>query len=271
MESGATVFDCLTISGGRLRFLIERDFITIREADGDSLQIQGDQLTRIEYRNYPWTFRNQGLHFVLLFAYRHGKQVAKREICLSSCDQASIDLLLTLKARFPAKSFIGPNEAERQRVLAASYRAVYRLHSLGISSFLGVTTGIVIIAILMLKLPLVTMVPASIVNGSRFHTVAMVLMVLALCLFSLLLAILGKRLMVIRSDPRGLTSKAILHRREIHWQDLEVGRAAAEESRVYMGLFCYYCDRPEVSRLYREFYYRGKVSLEEAKGLMAFW
>ena len=299
MESGARVFDCLTISGGRLRFLVEPDSITIREPDGESLQIRGDQLTRIEFRNHPWNLQNRGRHFALSFVYRNGTEKATRDAYLSSCDQASIDLLLTLKARFPEKSVIGPNEAERQRVLAASYRGVYRLHSLGISSFLGVTTGILIIAILMLKLPLVTAVPTSVADGSGFHTAARVVMILALALFSLLVAILWKRLMVVRTGPRGLTRKAILQRRAICWQDLEVGGAAAEESRVYAGLFCYYCDRPEVfaskayveiplqdgagrtttvklpvdeaSRLYRELYYRGKVSLEEAKGLMAFW
>ncbi|HVO85368.1 MAG TPA: hypothetical protein VMU60_13160, partial [Syntrophobacteria bacterium] len=111
-------------------------------------------------------------------------------------------------------------------------------------------------------------------------------------------AILGKRLMVIRTDARGLISKIIFQRRAILWQHLEVGGAAAGESRVYTGLFCYYCDRPEVfaakayveiplqdgagrtttvklpvdeaSRLYREFYYRGKISLQAAQGLMAF-
>jgi hypothetical protein len=104
--------------------------------------------------------------------------------------------------------------------------------------------------------------------------------------------------MVIRTDARGLTSKTMFRRRTIRWQDLDVGGAAAGESRVYTGLFCYYCDRPEVfaskayveislrdgadrtttvklpvdeaSRLYRELHYRGKASLEEAKGLMAF-
>ncbi|HYA02249.1 MAG TPA: hypothetical protein VEI04_03960 [Syntrophobacteria bacterium] len=298
MEPGATVFDCLTISGERLRFLVARDSVTIREPHGDSLQIRGEQLTRIEYRNLPWTLQNRGPQFALSFAYRNGTEEATRDVYLPSCDQASVDLLLALKNRHPDKSFIGPNEAERERVLAASYRAVYRLHSLAISTFLGVSTGILVIAILMLKLPLVTTVPASIGNGPRFHTAAMVLMVLALCLFSLLIAILGKRLMVLRSDPRGLTSKAILQRRTIRWQDLEVGRAAAEESTIYTGLFCYYCDRPEVvaskayveiplqdgaartttvklpvdeaSRFYRELYYRGKVSLEAAEGVMAF-
>jgi hypothetical protein len=299
MESGARVFDCLTISGGRLRFLVGPDFITIREPDGESLQIRGDQLTRIEFRNHPWNLRNRGLHFALSFVYRNGTEKATTVAWLSSCDQASIDLLLILKARFPEKSFIGPNEVERQHVLAASYRAVYRLHSLGISSFLGVTTGILIIAIFMLKLPLVTAVPMSAADGSGFHTAAQVLMIVALVLSYLLVAILGKRLMVIRTDPRGLTSKTMVRRRAIRWQDLDVGGAAAEESRIYTGLFCYYCDRPEVfaskayveiplqdgagrtttvklpvdeaSRLYRELHYRGKVSLEEAREMMAFW
>jgi len=299
MESGARVFDCLTFSGERLRFLVEPDRITIRELHGGSLPIKDDQLSRIDYRNHPWTLRNRGPHFALSFVYRDGIEKATRQVCLSSCDQASIDLLLALKARFPEQSFIGPNEAERQRVLATSHRAVYRLHSLGISSFLGVTTGILIIAILMLKLPLVTAVPARVGSGSGFRTAAIALMVLALALVSLLAGILGKRLMVIRTDATGLTSKTVLRTRSISWQDLEVGGAAAEEARVYTGLFCYYCDRPEVfaskayveiplqygidrttaitlpmdeaSRLYRELYYRGKVTLEEAKGLMAFW
>ncbi len=73
---------------------------------------------------------------------------------------------------------------------------------------------------------------------------------------------------------------------------------AADESTIYTGLFCYYGDQPEAfaskadveiplqdgagrlstgklrtdeaNRLDREFSYRGKASLEEAKGLMAF-
>ena len=299
MESGARVFDCLTISGKRLRFLVKPDSITIREPEGESLQIRGGGLTRIEHWNHSWTLQNRGRYFALSFVYRDGTGQATRNVYLSSCDQASIDLLLTLKARFPEQSLIGPNEMERQRVLAASYRAVYRLHSLGISACLGVTTGILIIAILMLTLPLVTAVPTSVAAGPGFHRAAKVLVALALALCSLLVAILGKGLMVIRTDPRGLTSKTIFQRRAIRWQDLQVGNAAAEESRVYTGLFCYYCDRPEVfaskayveiplqdgagrrttvklpvdeaSRLYRELYYRGKVSLEGAKELMAFW
>jgi hypothetical protein len=299
MECGARVFDCLTFSGERLRFLVEPDSIIIRKGHGDSLSIRGDQLTRIEYRKHPWALRNRGHHFALSFIYRDGREKARKDVCLSSCDQASIDLLLALKARFPKKSFIGPNEAERQRVLASSHRALYRLHSLGISTCLGVTTGILVIALLMLKLPLVTTAPTSLVDGSAFRTVARVFSLLALALFSLLAAILGKRLMVIRTDARGLTSKTILRRRAIRWQDLEVGSAAAEESRVYTGLFCYYCDRPEVfaakayveiplqdkrgrttaarlptdeaGRLYRELYYRGKVSFEEAKEVIGFW
>ena len=299
MDSGTAVFDCLTISGVRLHFLVEPDSITIRRPDSESLQIRRDQLTRIEFRNHSWTLQNRGRYFALSFVYRDGTGQATRNVYLSSGDQASIDLLLTLKARFPEQSLIGPNEMERQRVLAASYRGVYRLHSLGISSFLGVTTGILIIAILMPKLPLVTAVPTSVAVAPGFHTAARVVMILALALFSLLAAILGKRLMVIRTDPTGLTSTAILQRRAIRWQDLQVGGATAEEFRVYTGLFCYYCNRPEVfaskayveiplqdgagrtttvelpvdeaSRLYRELYYRGKVSDEEAKGLMAFW
>jgi len=299
MESGARVFDCLTFSGESLYFLVEPDSITIRELHGDALQIRGDQLTRIVYRNHPWSLQNQGRHFALSFTYRNGTEKATTDVYLSSCDQASIDLLLALKARFPEKSFIGPNEVGRQRVLAASHRALYRLHSLGISTFLGVTTGILVIAILMLKFPPVTTAPTSMVDGSGFHTTARVFVALALALCSLLVAILGKWLMVIRTDPRGLTSKTIFRRRAIRWHDLEVGGAAAEESRVYTGLYCYYCDRPEVfaskayvelplrdkrgrtttvklpvdkaSRLYRELHYRGKVSLEEAKEVMAFW
>jgi hypothetical protein len=139
MDSGARVFDCLTVSGVRLRFLVGPDSITIQDPDGESLQIRGDQLARIEFRNHPWNLQNRGRHFALSFVYRNGTEKTTRDACLSSCDQASIDLLLILKARFPEKSLIGPNEAERQYVLAASYRGLYRLHSLGISSFLGVS------------------------------------------------------------------------------------------------------------------------------------
>ncbi len=298
MESGAAVFDCLTISGERLRFLVERDFITIREPDGDSLQIQGDQLTRIEFRNHPWNLQKRGRHFALSFVYRNGTEKGARDAYLSSCDQASIDLLLTLKARFPEQSLIGPNEAERQRVLAASYRAVYRLHSLGISSFLGVSTGILVIAIMMLRLLLATMDPKNIVNAAGLHATERVLVGLALVPFALLVAILGKGLMVVRTSAEGLTWQTIFRRGTVKWGELRVGSAETQVSNVYTGLYCFYCDQPEVfsskayleiplhegerrtatvklsvdeaSRLYRELYYRRNVSLESANAVMAF-
>ena len=104
--------------------------------------------------------------------------------------------------------------------------------------------------------------------------------------------------MVVKADRAGLTVQKVFSRKKFMWDELEPGGVRNERSNVYTGLFCYNSDQAnvlatsniveipirtgaaraivlkmpadEAGRLYREFYYRGKVSLEEAEGVKAF-
>jgi hypothetical protein len=107
-----------------------------------------------------------------------------------------------------------------------------------------------------------------------------------------------RRLMVVKTDRTGLTIRRFLMSKRFNWDEIEAGNARKETSNIYTGLFCYYSDQvnvlatsnlievclktrggdaislkmaaDEAGRLYRELYYRDKVSLEEAEVVKAF-
>jgi hypothetical protein len=104
--------------------------------------------------------------------------------------------------------------------------------------------------------------------------------------------------MVLRTDPDGLTVRRVFASRRLSWRDVEIGEPRSDAFNVYTGLFCYYSDRvnvvasrslveipllfqgktkttlrlnlEEAGPLFRELFYRDKVTLETARKVGAF-
>jgi hypothetical protein len=110
--------------------------------------------------------------------------------------------------------------------------------------------------------------------------------------------IAAKVLMTLRTDHGGLTLRRVFVSIKLSWEDVTIGEARSDVFNVYTGLFCYYSDRvnvvssrslveipllrgakveatlrmnlEEAGPLFRELYYRGKVTLETARKIGAF-
>ena len=212
--------------------------------------------------------------------------------------QANTDLILFLKSHYPDQCLIGPNEKERRWLLEGSAKNVYRLYNLGLAATLGIISAILIIQIIFLYLSLSTSQFIIVSNTDAFYRAGKILFIVALIPISLLILIMMKRLMIVKTDRRGLTIQRIFTRKRLNWDEIEPGNATEETSSIYTGLFCYYSDKvnvlatsslikvclrtragdaiflkmaaDEAGRLYRELYYRGKVSLEEASSSEGF-
>jgi hypothetical protein len=222
----------------------------------------------------------------------------KKDILLFHDRQVNTDLILFLKSRYPDQCLIGPNEKEKRWLITASTKNVYRLYNLGFATILGIISAILIIQIIFLYLSLSTSQFVIVSNTDTFYRAGKILFIIALIPISLLVLIMMKRLMVVTTDRRGLTIQKIFARKTLKWEEIEPGKARKETSSIYTGLFCYYSDRvnilttsslievclrtragaaiflkmaaDEAGRLYRELYYREKVSLEEANTVKAF-
>jgi hypothetical protein len=222
----------------------------------------------------------------------------EKDILLFHDRQANTELILFLKSHYPDQCLIGPNEKERRWLLQGSAKNVYRLYNLGLAATLGIISAILVIQIIFLYLSLSTSQFVIVSNTDTFYRAGKILLIIALIPISLLILIIMKRLMVIKTDRTGLTIQRFLTRKRLNWDDISPGNAKEDTSSIYTGLFCYYSDQvnilatssliefclrtregdaiflkmaaDEAGRLYRELYYRGKVSLEEASTVKAF-
>jgi hypothetical protein len=68
----------------------------------------------------------------------------------------------------------------------------------------------------------------------------------AFIFLTLLMLIVIRRLMVVKTDQRGLIIQRLLVRSSLNWEDIVPGNAKMETSNVYTGLFCYYSDQVNV-------------------------
>ena len=169
---------------------------------------------------------------------------------------------------------------------------------MGLATTLGIISAILIIQIIFLYLSLSTSQFVVVSNTDTFYRAGKILFIITFIPLSLLILIIMKRLMVVKTDRTGLTIQRFLTRKRLNWDEIEPGNAKEETSSIYTGLFCYYSDQvnilatsslievclrtragdaiflkmaaDEAGRLYRELYYRGKVSLEEASIVKAF-
>jgi len=283
---------------GTIEFESDGDNLYIRESDENEYLIPSNALRRIGYRNHPWIFRDNGVCFRLSITWLNNGRERKRDILLLHDRQANSDLILFLKSRYPDLCFIGPNEGEKEGLLSSSRVNHYRLYALGLAATLGIISAILIIQIIFLYLSLYTSQFVMVSNAGVFYRAGEILVIFALIPLISLIMIIRKKLMVVRTDHRGLIMQKVFVRKTLMWDELEPGCVSNVTSNVYTGLFCYNSDQAnvltvsslvevplrirtgksivlrmpadEAGMLYRELYYRGKVSLEEAKGVKAF-
>jgi hypothetical protein len=282
---------------GKIEFEIAGDVLLIRETGKGEFRIPINSLLRIEYRNHPWMCQNS-FCFLLSVVWTIGRSTQKRELLLFHDRKENTKLLRFLEARYPNQCLIGPSEQERARLLTDANKNLYRLYALGFATSLGIISAILIIQIIFIYLSLSTSQFATVENADAFYRAGKVLFIMVLVPLTLLIMILLKKLMVVKTDQKGLTLQKVFMRKTLKWEELELDGAKMETSNIYTGLFCYYSDQAnvltassvveiplmkrkgnaivlkmsagEAGRLYREFYYRGKVSLEEARAVKAF-
>ncbi len=251
-----------------------------------------------------WTASNTGPgHGVLEHACRRfglpsvtgGAKAARlfKQVVLSGEDSRNVELLHRLESRYPDIAFVGPNERERNTVLADTWRGAYALHSLQILTPVGIVMGLLMVSVLNVSLILAEDMSVRAVSLQAMSRTRDLLLVLCLVPAAFMALILGKMWMVLRTDPEGLTIRRIIGSKRLTWQDVEIGEPRSDAFNVYTGLFCYYSDRvnvvssrslveipllfrgkpkttlrlnlEEAGPLFRELYYRGKVTLETAR------
>ena len=291
------IFQCEGPSG-KIEFEIDGETLRIREPGEREVQIASNTLLWIEYRNNPWILNDNGICFRLSVTWMNDGSKRKKDILLFHDRQANADLILFLKSHYPDQCLIGPNEKERHRLIEGYGRNVYRLYNLGLAATLGIISAILIIQVIFLYLSLSTSQFIIVSNTDAFYRAGKILFIIALIPLGLLILIIMRRLMVVKTDRRGLTIRRFLTSKRLNWGEIEPGIARKETSSIYTGLFCYYSDKvnilatssliqvclrtragdtiflkmaaDEAGRLYRELYYRGKVTLEEASIVKAF-
>jgi hypothetical protein len=282
---------------GKIEFETAKEILLIRETGKGECPIPINSLLRIEYRNHPWMFQNS-FCFSLSLVFTVGGSAQKRELLLFHDQKENTDLLRFLEIRYPNQCLIGPSEQEQSLLLNDANKNIYRLYALGFVTSLGIISVILIIQIFFVYLSLSTSQFATVENTDGFYRAGKFLFITLLLPLTLLMMILLKKLMVVKTDQRGLTLQKVVMRKTLNWEDIEPCTARMETSNIYTGLFCYYSDQAnvltassvveiplrkrkgdtivlkmsagEAGRLYREFYYRGKVSLEEARAVKAF-
>ena len=275
------------IGGGVIRIVNGRKNLSIAE----------DHLQRIEYHPGSWRFGSSGPVLWLQFLYRDGGHQGKAQIALAADDPRTFDFLQDLKGRFPGQSCIGTNEDEKERVLSTRWRGTYGLHALHILTPAGIVTGLLLI--LALAVILAESMPARAMSNETLLQALFVFLGLALVPAALMALIAAKALMTLRTDHQGLALRRVFGTHEAFMARMSRSvRLRSDAFNVYTGLFCYYSDRvnvvssrslveipllhggkvettlrlnlEEAGPLFRELYYRGKVTLETARKIGAF-
>jgi hypothetical protein len=276
---------------------VELDTGVIRIVNGKkSLSMEEKNLLRIEHHPGSWRFGSSGPVLWVRFLYLDGGQQRKAEIALAADDRRTFDFLQCLKGLFPDRACIGINEHEKERVLSNRWHGTYGLHALHILTPAGIVTGLLLV--LALAAMLAESMPARAVSDSSLMQVLLAFLGLAIIPAAVMALIAAKVLMTLRTDYEGLTIRRLFGGARLAWRDVEIGEPRSGAFNVYTGLFCWYSDRvnvvssrtlveipllhggreettlrvnlEEAGPLFRELYYRGKVTLETAKKVGAF-
>jgi hypothetical protein len=283
---------------GDVQFRTENGHLSVIDEKGN-MSIPEESLVRIEYRPGSWRTETCAPAIRLAIRYRKGDgRTLLKQVILSGEDSRNVELLHRLEARYPDIAFIGPSEREKNTILADTWRCAYALHSLHILTPVGIVTGLLLVSVLNISLILAEDMLVRAVSLQAISQARDLFLALCLVPAAFMALILGRMQMVVRTDPEGLTIRRIIGGRKHFWRDVEIGEPRSDAFNVYTGLFCYYSDRvnvvssrslveipillrektkttlrlnlEEAAPLFRELYYRGKVTLETAQKVGAF-
>lgn len=300
MKNGDTSPVILESTGlsGDVQFRIGNGHLSVSGREGN-LSIPDERLDRIEYRPGSWRTEASCPAIRLAVHYRKddGREMLK-QILLSGEDSRCVELLRRLEECYPDKTLIGPNEREKQTVLADSWRGRYGLHALHILTPLGIITGLLLVSLFVVSVILAEDMPVRAVSLQAISRARYLLIGLGLVPAVFMVLIIGKIRMTLSTDHQGLTICRVFGSRRLSWRDVEIGKPSTDVFNVYTGMFCYYSDRVNVissrdlleipllrgsrvettlrlnfeqaAPLFRELYYRGKVAFETARKIGAF-
>jgi hypothetical protein len=298
MKDGDTYPVVLNGTGpsGDMQFRTENGHLSVIDERGN-LSIPEESLIRIEYRPGSWRTGAGAPAIRLAIHYRKGdNREALKQVLLSGEDNRNVEILRRLESLYPDIAFIVQNEQEKKIILADAWRGTYTLHALHILTPLGIVAGLLLVSVV--SLILAEDMPVRAASLQAISQARNLLLVLSLIPASFMALILGRMRMVLRTDPEGLTVCRVFGRRRLSWQDVEIGEPRSDVFNVHTGLFCYYSDRvnviasrslveiplllggkaettvrlnlEEAAPLFRELYYRAKVTLQTAKKVGAF-
>lgn len=282
---------------GPVRVEIEGGAIRIARGKKKVL-IPGNALLGIHHIPCSWRTGRSVPSLRIRFDHGRPEHPQKTQIALAADDSVLPVFLDALAERFPAQFRLGPDESEKTRILSAGHLGCYGLHALHILTPSGIVTAMLIVFALILSLILAESMPARSVGDETLRAAQRVLLGMALIPAAVMALVLAKRLMVLRTDERGLTVRRLFGRLRVLWREVEVAEPRSDAFKVYRGLFCCDSDRVEVvsSRclaeipllragmrvttvrmpleeagpFFRELYYRGKVTRETAEAFGGF-
>jgi hypothetical protein len=299
IESG-TENDCsfdLAGIAGPVRVSIGGGVVRIVSGKKDQ-SIPEESLLRIEHIPGSWRSGSSGPGLLIQFLYRAGERQRKAQIALATDDPRTRDFLQWLKDSFPKQACFGPNQGEKDRILSLNRKSAYSLHALHILTPVGIVMGLLMVSVLNVSFVIAEDMAVRAVSLQALSQVRELLLVLCLVPAAFMALILGRMRMVLRTDREGLTIRRMIGGKKYSWRDVEIGEPRSDAFNVYTGLFCYYSDSvnvvssrslveiplllrekkkttlrlnlEEAAPLFRELYYRGKVTLETAKKYGAF-
>jgi hypothetical protein len=286
-------------SRGSVQFRLGNDFIFITEASkNEELSFREKDLILISYAVHPWTIQGCITYIEINFTYSADGRQKKKSIILNGLEKNATELLDFLQERYGEICRIKPTEKERAEMLSPAYSAAYGLHNLNVLTPLGVISGLLIIFVLVLYLMIATTARSIMPDPGRMNQAGIIIMILSLIPLGIMHLIATKRLMVAKTDEKGLTVRHFLLGRHCSWQKLTITAQEPSTHKVYRGLYCEASDHGEVvaakallrlsfackhekelklsmpvdeaGRLFRELYYRNIISLEDAKQIGAF-
>ena len=298
LKTGKIIFECSGLKD-TVRFRLENGSVFISESpQNDEFMFKEKDLILISYTIQPWMIRGCNNNIELTFTYSENCRQKKKSIIMSGQEKNVTELLDFLQDRYGEICRIGPTEKERAEMRSPAYSASYGLHDLNILTPLGVISGLLIIATLVLYLMIATTDQAIMPNPGKMNRVGIIIMMISMIPLGIMHLITSKRLMVVRTAQKGLTVRKLLSNRHYQWDLLTLKAQKPAVHKVYRGLYCEASDHGEVvaakalidvsfftenkkvvrllmpvnevSRFYRELYYRNIVSLEEAQQNRAF-
>ncbi len=263
------------------RVTVDEGFIEIKGPMSKHSSITKNELKKIDFKNISNPIPNLGYCFYLYFFYERDGRQRKHAIILAYGDEQAQDLLQELKRIYPAADYIGPNEEEKKSILCSNSERKYRIHAIWPISWM-IVLWLCIMPVGMMALIMGPGDMFSIITGCIGTLIGLAMLIL-------LVMTIAKKLYFITTDNTGISYRKLMEKASIKWEVLNVINADFKEevirNRYSTGLDPFFLVQLSdggkqyplkltafmAGELYAELYYRGKVSLEQAQHVGAFY